>query len=284
MKNPYLLTFLTALVPVLLATSLHGQVVLVQHWAFDGAADTTLSGSTNTGTDGDWAFPANADVDAYVGQNGSGQLLINGGIASSNHNLTTSGTSSYTTGIYEFAFTLAGWHLDEGGVFSWFDFNLLDSAGGQLLQLRVSELGGTVNRHTPRLGITGINADGSDFSENSGPFTGGPISANAAEFQPVRISTILDLDENTVQVNLSQPGTTFPTSSWDLAIPQDALGLGGFNLALRMQSSEHTTNPGTVIGNFYALDDISLIPEPSGFAIMAGLMALGLVYYRRRNR
>jgi hypothetical protein len=185
------------------------------------------------------------------------------GFSTSNYFGNAALPATYSTQTLELAFTVTGYDIsagDAGGAVAGFGLRNI-GATTDLFAYRIIKTSGTVKLQH-RIGTTNTNLV--DFGNTADTFT--TLDARA----------VVDLAANTVDFYWSIDGGA-ESSSLGVAVAD--LDIDG----LRAVSNLVTPNMGS--GDFVSFDDVSvtLVPEPSTYALLGGMFALALVIYRRRK-
>ena len=175
-----------------------------------------------------------------------------------------------TGGTVKAEMTFSSWQLS--GTNAFFAINFRDPSGTSIAQLRFQgNTGGT------RVTLDGEIGQITDSSGNDrGTSIGGFVSAAAADKTPVTISLTLGLDDGSYLLESSLWTTQYGG--------QQSGTIAGLSDATVDNFRWVATNwiAGT---DFVELDQIvvSTVPEPSTYALLAGLLSLSAVMIRRRN-
>jgi hypothetical protein len=111
--------------------------------------------------------------------------------------------------------------------------------------------------------------DGDSFAD---PFTAGDYFKVTIEGFNGGISQGR-VDHYLADFRSADPADHFISTAWDF-VSLDSLGTVD-----ELQFAFDVTDPGTP--NYFAIDNIGAVPEPSAFALLAGVAALGVVAFRR---
>jgi len=233
---------------------------IVQDWQFNDAAATSLTGLSNSAVGGGNSFDANL---AGVETNSSGLLTIDNDGSIANSWLDTTDLS-YTSGQYLIEANIASWNLNtnngNSGLYIGFmdgnnnttvtaDFNITSNGTNMILASRIGD--------TTRSGDTNFALSGSDLT----------------------IRVLVDLDagatgEATTSYDLGSTGTFTTIVSGESLNTRDLVDF-------RFRQSADWSGASDSVSMDYLT--ITAVPEPSAFAALAGLLALGFVTVRRRR-
>jgi hypothetical protein len=166
--------------------------------------------------------------------------------------------------------TFSSWQLS--GTNSFFAINFRDSGNTSVAQLRLQ--GNTAGTRVTLDGEIGQITDSNGGAR--GTAIGGFVSAAVADTTPVTISLTLGLDDGSYLLE---------SSLWTTGYGGQQSGtIAGLSDATVDNFRWVATN-WTAGTDFVELDQIvvSAVPEPSTYALLAGLLSLSVVMIRRRN-
>jgi hypothetical protein len=211
---------------------------------------------------------------------GAGNLVFTGNVGRQN---LAAGTVNGSTAYYRLDF--ASWNTSGGGNDFEFALRLRDTdSGGVGNQTQLAEINGSTN-DSNRIEVTALNG---------GTFLGAAFNQPSVDNDGLSLILGYDLPNETfsVWVDLERDGT------YNLAQDAVTLDLGVTPIDGWDQANAVTldTNGGSATDT-YALDFLAVgdnlaeiqaltpapVPEPSTYALLAGLMGLGLVLLRRRR-
>ena len=241
------------------ASALHGQTTIEQ-WDFISNSLTGVNGNNMTFVNtGSTDLTGEGYDNSYTVNRGSG---FGGNVLPANLGL--------TEGTVKAEMTFSSWELSSNNAF--FAINFRDSGNVSIAQLRFQ--GNTAGTRVTLDGEIGQITDSGGTLRNQA--VGGFVSAAAADTTPVTISLTLGLDDGSYLLE-SSLWTTETVAQQSGTIE----GLSGATVDnFRWVAANWTA--GT---DFVELDQIVVqtVPEPSTYALFAGLLGLGAVALRRRS-
>jgi len=241
------------------ASALYGQTIIEQ-WDYTSNSLAGVNGNNMT-------FVNTGSTD-QTGAGFDNSYTVNRGSGSGGNVLPTS--LGLTGGTVKAEMTFSSWQLS--GTNSFFAINFRDSGNTSIAQLRFQgNTGGT------RVTLDGEIGQITDSNGGArGTAIGGFVSAAAADTTPVTISLTLGLDDGSYLLESSLWTTQYGG--------QQSGTIAGLSDATVDNFRWVATNwiAGT---DFVELDQIvvSTVPEPSTYALLAGLLSLSAVMIRRRN-
>jgi len=259
------------------ASSLLSAQITLEQWTFDtDTAGTILANAANSGDLGTSTW---GEFNAVT--NGSGQLVIGDTTVDQGY---WNANIQFGAGILTYEVVLSSWDLDDVEIannnFRNFGITLRDStAAVNLLDMQLN------NRTTDRLRLRFTTSDG-DYA--NAVATGWAETDLLPAVQSANALTMrLTLDTTTgdyagfAEIGASQ-------QSWTGVFDGDMSGID----VIRMYAgngdwANPTTGGDNGITDFIAVDSISFtapVPEPATFALLAGIGALGFMFFQRRRK
>ena len=243
------------------ASALHGQIT-IERWDFISNSLVGVNGNNMT-------FVNTGSTD-QTGEGYDNSFTVNRGPGFGGSVLTGLGL---TEGTVKVDMTFSSWELS--GTNAFFAINFRDPVNTSIAQLRFQ--GNAAGTRVTLDGEIGQIADSTGFDR--GTAIGGFVSTTVADTTPVTISLTLGLDDGSYLIE----SDLWTTST---AVQQSGTieGLSGATVDnFRWIATNWTAGI-----NFVELDQIevsrlSTVPEPSTYALLAGLLSLSAVMIRRRN-
>ena len=241
------------------ASALYGQTIIEQ-WDYTSNSLTGVNGNNMT-------FVNTGSTD-LTGEGYDNSYTVNRGSGSGANVMPAN--LGLTGGTVKAQMTFSSWELSGNNAF--FAINFRDSGNASIAQLRLQG-------HTSGTRVTLDGEIGQITDSNGGDrdtAIGGFVSAAAADTTPVTISLTLGLDDGSYLLE---------SSLWTTGYGGQQSGtIAGLSSATVDNFRWLATNwtEGT---DFVELDQIvvSTVPEPSTYALFAGLLSLSVVMIRRRN-
>jgi len=248
------------------ASALYGQTIIEQ-WDYTNNSLVGVNGNNMT-------FVNTGSTD-QTGAGFDNSYTVNRGSGSGGNVLPTS--LGLTGGTVKAEMTFSSWQLS--GTNSFFAINFRDSVNTSIAQLRFQgHTGGTRVTLDGEIGqITHSNGNA------RGTSIGGFVSAAAADTTPVTISLSLGLDDGSYLLESSIWTTPYGGQQSGTMLGLSDATVDNFRWVATNWTLENSEEG--VEGDFVVLDQVvvSIVPEPSNYALLAGLLSLSAVMIRRRN-
>ncbi len=182
-----------------------------------------------------------------------------------------------TGGTVKAEMTFSSWQLS--GTNAFFAINFRNPEGTSIAQLRLQ--GNTAGTRVTLDGEIGQITDSS--GNDRGTSIGGFVSAAAADTTPVTISLTLGLDDGSYLLESSLWTTPYGVQQSGTMLGLSDATVDNFRWVATNWTAEGTEEGEG--GDFVVLDQVvvSIVPEPSNYALLAGLLSLSAVMIRRRN-
>ena len=241
------------------ASALSGQTIIEQ-WDYTSNSLTGVNGNNMTFVNTGSTDQTGAGFDnSYTVNRGSGS---GGSVLPADLGL--------TGGTVKAEMTFSSWELSGNNAF--FAINFRDSGNTSIAQLRLQG-----NAQGTRVTLDGEIGQITDSGGNArGTSIGGFVSAAVADTTPVTISLTLGLDDGSYLLE---------SSIWTTQYGGQQSGtIAGLSSAT-VDNFRWVANSWTAGTDFVELDQIvvSSVPEPSTYALLAGLLSLTVVMIRRRK-
>ena len=241
------------------ASALYGQAIIEQ-WDY--------TSNSLTGVNGNGMTFVNTGSTDQTGEGYDNSYTVNRGSGSGANVMPAN--LGLTGGTVKAQMTFSSWELSGNNAF--FAINFRDPGDTSIAQLRFQ--GNTAGTRVTLDGEIGQITDSGGTLRNQA--VGGFVSAAAADTTPVTISLTLGLDDGSYLLE---------SSLWTTGYGGQQSGtIAGLSSATVDNFRWLATNwtEGT---DFVELDQIvvSTVPEPSTYALFAGLLSLSVVMIRRRN-